>query len=233
MQEIKKNLDIIYERIDASAKKTNRTKSDITLVAVSKTVDSYAIEQAVKAGIKHFGENRVQEYLKKREVISDNVYWHIIGPLQRNKVKHINEVCLLQSLDRLSLAQEIEKQCEKNGTEVSALVQLNIGKEPTKSGIYEEELESFLEQLSVMRRIRVKGLMAIPPPAISADDNRPYFIKMRKLFEKFNQSFPCFSYLSMGMSDDFEAAIQEGSNMVRIGTAVFGARSNQKLGGYK
>lgn len=226
MTDIIRNISIINERIDARAKKTGRKRSDITLVAVSKTVGADAVEQAVEAGIRDFGENRVQEYLKKREVL-DNINWHIIGPLQSNKVKYIvNGICLLQSLDRLSLAQEIEKQCEKNGTELSALVQLNISKEPTKSGIYEENLESFLEELSVMRRIRINGLMAIPPLALNADDNRPYFIKMRKLFERFRQVYPHFTYLSMGMSDDFEAAIEEGSNMVRIGTAVFGARSN-------
>lgn len=222
-----RNIEIINERIDASARKTGRTKNDITLVAVSKTVGADAIGQAVEAGIRNFGENRVQEYLKKREECSDIINWHIIGPLQSNKVKHIvNGICLLQSLDRLSIAQEIEKQCEKNGTELSALVQLNIGKEPTKSGVYEENLEAFLEELSVMRRIRIKGLMAIPPIALNADDNRPYFVKMRKLFEKFSKLYTSFSYLSMGMSDDYEAAIEEGSNMVRIGTAVFGARSN-------
>ncbi len=226
MTDIIRNISIINERIDARAKKTGRKRSDITLVAVSKTVGADAVGQAVEAGILDFGENRVQEYLKKREVL-ENINWHIIGPLQRNKVKYIiNGICLLQSLDRLSLAQEIEKQCEKNGTELSALVQLNISKEPTKSGIYEENLESFLEELSVMRRIRIKGLMAIPPLALNADDNRPYFIKMRKLYERFRQAYPHFTYLSMGMSDDFEAAIEEGSNMVRIGTAVFGARSN-------
>lgn len=227
MTDIIRNINIIKERVDASARKTGRTKSDITIVAVSKTVGIDAVGQAVEAGIRDFGENRVQEYLKKREEFSENVNWHIIGPLQSNKVKHIvNGICLLQSLDRLSLAQEIEKQCEKNGTELSALVQLNIGKEPTKSGIYEEDLERFLEELSVMRRVRIKGLMAIPPAALYADDNRPYFIKMRRLFETFKQDYPQMEYLSMGMSDDFEAAIEEGSNMVRIGTAVFGARSN-------
>lgn len=227
MTDIIRNINIIKERVDASARKTGRTKSDITIVAVSKTVGIDAVGQAVEAGIRDFGENRVQEYLKKREEFSENVNWHIIGPLQSNKVKHIvNGICLLQSLDRLSLAQEIEKQCEKNGTELSALVQLNISKEPTKSGIYEENLDSFLEELSVMRRIRIRGLMAIPPIAINADDNRPYFVKMRKLFEKVRQAYPLFTYLSMGMSDDFEAAIEEGSNMVRIGTAMFGARSN-------
>ncbi|MFA5675730.1 MAG: YggS family pyridoxal phosphate-dependent enzyme [Christensenellales bacterium] len=227
MTDIIRNIEIIKERVDASAKKTGRTKSDIAIVAVSKTVGIDAVGQAEKAGIRDFGENRVQEYLKKREEFSENVNWHIIGPLQSNKVKYIiNGIYLLQSLDRLSLAREIEKQCEKNGTELSALVQLNIGKEPTKSGIYEENLESFLKELSVMRRIRIKGLMAIPPMALEADDNRPYFVKMRKLFEKFRKVYTSFTYLSMGMSGDFEAAIEEGSNMVRIGTAVFGARSN-------
>ncbi len=141
--------------------------------------------------------------------------------MQRNKVRFILDgVYLLHSLDRLSLAQELEIQCEKNGTEISALVQLNIAKEPTKAGVYEEDLERFLDQLSVMRSVCIKGLMALPPIPVHADDNRPYFIKMRELFEKFKQDCPDFSYLSMGMSDDFEAAIEEGSNVVRIGTAV-------------
>jgi pyridoxal phosphate enzyme (YggS family) len=227
MTDIAKNFEIIKERVDASAKKTRRNRSDITIVAVSKTVGADAVGQAVEAGIRDFGENYVKEYLKKREVLPDTLRWHIIGPLQSNKIKLILDgICLLHSLDRLSLAQEIEKQCEKNGTELSALVQLNIGKEPTKSGILEEDLERFLNDVSVMRRIRLKGLMAIPPAAIKADANRPYFEKMRTLFDRYKREYAEFEYLSMGMSDDFEAAIEEGSNVVRIGTAVFGARSN-------
>lgn len=228
MTDIAKNIAIIKERVDASAKKTGRSGSDITIVAVSKTVGAYAVEQAVEAGMRDFGENYVQEYLKKREVIKDtSLNWHIIGPLQSNKVKYtLDGVCLLHSLDRLSLAREIERQCENKTTQLSALVQLNIGKEPTKSGICEEDLQRFIQDVSVMRRIRLKGLMAIPPAAFQADDNRPYFEKMRKLFDRYKAEYPEFEYLSMGMSDDFEAAIEEGSNVVRIGTAVFGARSN-------
>lgn len=227
MPSIEVNIKNIQERIGICAKKSGRSRDDITLIAVSKTVDASLVGQAAKAGIRDFGENRVQEFLKKREVLGNSVNWHIIGPLQSNKVKYILDgVFLLHSLDRLSLAQEIEKQCEKRDTALSALVQVNIAKEPTKSGVFEEDLEELLEGLSVLRRIRVKGLMAIPPPALHADDNRRYFVRMYELFRKFKDSFPAFEYLSMGMSDDFEAAIEEGSNMVRIGTAVFGARSN-------
>ncbi len=227
MPSIEVNIKNIQERIGVCAKKSGRSRDDITLIAVSKTVDASLVGQAAKAGIRDFGENRVQEFLKKREVLGNSVNWHIIGPLQSNKVKYIlNGVFLLHSLDRLSLAQEIEKQCEKRDTALSALVQVNIAKEPTKSGVFEEDLEELLEGLSVLRRVRVKGLMAIPPPALHADDNRRYFVRMYELFRKFKDSFPAFEYLSMGMSDDFEAAIEEGSNMVRIGTAVFGARSN-------
>jgi len=227
MPSIEVNIKNIQERIGVCAKKSGRSRDDITLIAVSKTVDASLVGQAAKAGIRDFGENRVQEFLKKREVLGNSVNWHIIGPLQSNKVKYILDgVFLLHSLDRLSLAQEIEKQCEKRDTALSALVQVNIAKEPTKSGVFEEDLEELLEGLSVLRRVRVKGLMAIPPPALHADDNRRYFVRMYELFRKFKDSFPAFEYLSMGMSDDFEAAIEEGSNMVRIGTAVFGARSN-------
>lgn len=227
MPSIEVNIKNILERIGVCAKKSGRSRDDITLIAVSKTVDAVSVEQAAKAGIRDFGENRVQEFLKKREALGDSVNWHIIGPLQSNKVKYIlNGVELLHSLDRLSLAQEIEKQCEKKDTALSALVQVNIAKEPTKSGVFEEDLEELLEGLSVLRRVRVKGLMAIPPAALHADYNRRYFVRMYELFRKFKDSFPAFEYLSMGMSGDFEAAIEEGSNMVRIGTAVFGARSN-------
>lgn len=228
MTDIRKNIQIIKERVDISAKKSGRNESDITFVAVSKTVGAESVEQAAKAGIMHFGENRVQEFLKKREVIKESLNWHIIGPLQRNKVKYIlGGVYLLHSLDRLSLAQEIEKQCEAKNLSIDVLVQVNIAKEPTKSGVFEEDLEALLAELSVMRRVRVKGLMAIPPFVLNADDNRPYFKRMRRLYERFSKvdSKNRFEYLSMGMSQDFEAAIEEGSNMVRIGTAVFGARS--------
>jgi hypothetical protein len=227
MPHIDINIKNIEERIGFSAKKSGRSREDITLVAVSKTVDAASVEEAAAAGIRDFGENRVQEYLKKREALRDAVNWHIIGPLQSNKIKYIIDgIYLLHSLDRLSLAQEIERQCEKKGTSLPALVQVNIAKEPTKSGVFEEDLGTLLEELSVLRRVRVKGLMAIPPPAHNADDNRQYFVRMYKLFRRFKGSFPAFEYLSMGMSGDFEAAIEEGSNMVRIGTAVFGARSN-------
>lgn len=227
MPRIEINIKNIEERIGISAKKSGRSREDITLVAVSKTVDADSVNEAVRAGIKDFGENRVQEYLRKREAVKDPVNWHIIGPLQSNKTKYIiNGVCLLHSLDRLSLAQEIERHCENKGAFLSALVQINIAKEPTKSGVFEEDLEKLLEGLSVLRRVRVKGLMAIPPPALKTDYNRQYFVRMYELFRRYKGFFPAFEYLSMGMSDDFEAAIEEGSNMVRIGTAVFGARSN-------
>lgn len=224
---IEVNIKNIEERINICAKKSGRSREDITLIAVSKTVEAGSVHEAAMLGIKDFGENRVQEYLKKREALDDTVNWHIIGPLQSNKIKYIlDDVYLLHSLDRLSLAQEIERQCENKNIFLSVLVQVNIAKEPTKSGVFEEDLAKFLEELSVLRRVRVKGLMAIPPPALDTDYNRWYFVRMYELFRRFKESFPAFEYLSMGMSDDFEAAIVEGSNMVRIGTAVFGARSN-------
>jgi pyridoxal phosphate enzyme (YggS family) len=230
MTNIENNIRMIEERVDASARKTGRSRSNITIVAVSKTVDAAAVAEAMRAGIRDFGENRVQEYLKKREILGEGYTWHIIGPLQTNKVKYITDggVSLLHSLDRVTIAQELNRQCHNKGTELSALVQLNIAKEPTKSGVFEEDLEQFLELMSDMRSIHIKGLMAIPPAAQNADDNRPYFERMRKLYERFQHTIPGagFKYLSMGMSDDFEAAIEEGSNVVRIGTAVFGARSN-------
>lgn len=226
MTDISENIKNIKERVDKSAKKSKRSKDDITIVAVSKTVDASSVVQAAKAGMKDFGENRVQEFLKKREEIGDDVNWHIIGPLQRNKVKFILEgVTLLHSLDRLSLAQEIEKQCENKRTKLNVLVQVNIAKEPTKSGVFEEDLEKFLESLSVLRNVRVKGLMAIPPYAFDPNGNRKYFARMRVLYDTFKNFSDGFEYLSMGMSGDFEAAIIEGANIIRIGTAVFGARS--------
>jgi pyridoxal phosphate enzyme (YggS family) len=229
MASIEDNIRNIEGRMDFCARKSGRSKDDIVLVAVSKTVDAEKVEQAIKAGIRNFGENRVQEYLKKREVVGDSAIWHIIGPLQCNKAKYIIPgVALLHSLDRLEVAVELDKQCQKKGTALDTLIQINIAKEPTKAGIPEEELERFLEQLSVLRSVRVKGLMAIPPPAHDADDNRRYFARMKTLYDRFGKMNPeePFAWLSMGMSDDFEAAILEGSNMVRIGTAVFGARSN-------
>ena len=176
--------------------------------------------------MKDFGENRVQEFLKKREVLGDDINWHMIGPLQRNKVRYILDgVTLLHSLDRLSLAEEIEKQCGQKNTSLDVLVQVNIAKEPTKSGVFEKDLEKFLTKLAVMRNVRVKGLMAIPPFVTDPDDNRKYFVRMRELYDTFKNFSEPFEYLSMGMSGDFEAAIKEGASMVRIGTAMFGARS--------
>jgi PLP dependent protein len=226
MASIEENIKLIIERVDSSAKKSGRNLGDITIVAASKTVGAQAVRRAAQAGIKDFGENRVQEYLDKRSVLGDTVNWHIIGPLQSNKVKYVvGGVTLIHSVDRLSLAQEIEKQCEKKGTHSSALVQVNIAKEPTKSGVYEEDIEKLMEELSVLRNVRIKGLMALPPP-LYAGENRRYFVRMYELFRKLKGSYETFEYLSMGMSDDFETAIEEGSNIVRIGTAVFGARSD-------
>ena len=231
MNEIEQHYGEVLEKIALSAGKSGRAAEDITLVAVTKTVDAGRINEALKAGARHIGENRVQEILEKVDKLDKNYDFsiHLIGQLQRNKVKYIiDKVNLIHSLDRLSLAEEIERQCELKDKSMDCLIQVNISKEDTKSGIYEEDIMPLIEGIDRLPRVRVCGLMTIAPFTDREEDIRMCFSKCRTLFDKLSQyrtdRFD-MKYLSMGMSGDFEIAIEEGANIVRIGSAIFGRRN--------
>ncbi|WP_213995912.1 YggS family pyridoxal phosphate-dependent enzyme [Tepidanaerobacter syntrophicus] len=232
MSVIKENIKNIESRIKTAAEKSGRNFKDISLVAVTKTISPEIIQEAVDAGITLLGENKVQEARDKIDKIKGDVEWHLIGHLQRNKVKIALELfSLIQSLDSFALAEEIQKRARQMQKNVDVLVQINIGLEKTKYGINPADAESFIESVASLENLNVKGLMAIAPFKENPEDVRPYFREMRSIFERIKQKSIKnveMKYLSMGMSNDFEVAIEEGSNMVRIGTAIFGARDYSK-----
>ena len=224
------NLGRIEERIAAACAAAGRKREDVTLLAVTKTVPPARINAAIGAGVTHIGENRVQEFLGKRDALRlDGVDVHLIGHLQTNKVKYlVGVVDLIESVDRLELLECIEKQAEKMGVVQNILFEVNIGAEESKSGFTKEEAAALAARMREFPHVALKGLMAIPPVSEFPGENCRYFAEMRNLFvdikaKKYdNVSMEC---LSMGMSDDFTDAIAEGSTMVRIGTAIFGKRN--------
>ncbi len=222
------NYKIITEKIATAAEKTGRDAKDITLLAATKTVDVEVINHAISSGITHIGENRVQEFLSK-DAYYKQVHKHFIGHLQTNKVKDIiDRVELIHSVDSKRLACEISKQAIKRGITAEILLEVNIGAEKSKSGFSPDELYDAVYGVAELDGIRIKGLMAIPPICDTPDTNRRYFAEMQKLFidigsKKIDNS--SMDILSMGMSDDYECAIAEGANLVRLGTALFGRRN--------
>ncbi len=226
---IKENYDGILKRIEATCKKTGRNPKDIKVIAVSKTVDSERAKNAIEAGVEHLGENRVQELVKKYEELEViDVKWHMIGHLQKNKVKYIiDKVELIHSVESLSLAEEINKRAEKNDLVANVLIELNIGEEESKFGISEDHVYDFIKSMEDFENIKVLGLMTVAPFCEDPEDVRWVFKKMKNIYDKvstMNFKNTEMKYLSMGMTNDFEIAIEEGSNIIRIGTAIFGAR---------
>ncbi len=234
MPDIINNIEQVKRKIVLSAKKSNRNPQKIKLVAVSKTVDSDEVLMAYKAGIYDFGENRAQEIKNKFKDISDPIRWHFIGNLQSNKVKYIiDKVTMIHSLERYSLANEIDKQAKKINKIVNVLVQVNVAEEETKSGINVKEAESFIREIAnAFSNIRIKGFMTIAPHVVDPEEARPVFGELRDLFiniKKKNYTGVDMEYLSMGMTNDYTVAIEEGANIVRIGTAIFGSRNKLEV----
>lgn len=225
---ITENINAINRRIREAALRCGRNVEEIKLIAVSKTVGTDRIKEAFQCGITDYGENRVQELCDKYDILDMECNWHLIGHLQTNKVKYIlGKVSMIHSLDSIELALEIQKRAEKAGRQVNALVQVNVAGEESKFGISPESTLKFVREVSKMGNIRIKGLMTIAPLATDPEDIRWVFTDLRKLLIDIRQEnidnidMEC---LSMGMSNDFEVAIEEGSNMIRIGTALFGKR---------
>lgn len=223
---LSENIASVREKIASAAERAGRKAEDITLVAVSKTVGAEVVEAAYREGLRCFGENRVQEFVKKSEVLPRDIEWNLIGQLQTNKVKYIinDGVALLHSLDRFSLAQELQKECVKKDAYLDALIEVNIAKEESKSGLYLEQVDAFLDQIAGFDRIRLRGFMTVAPYMDDRAYLRKVFAQAKALYDAKKKDFPGFRYLSMGMSNDYEDAILEGSNMVRVGTAIFGSR---------
>ncbi|MCG1013379.1 YggS family pyridoxal phosphate-dependent enzyme [Tepidanaerobacter sp. GT38] len=228
MEYLKQNIQQIKSKIKAAAERSGRNWEDIHLVAVTKNFSAEVVQAAVDCGIVLLGENRVQEAKSKIELVKGDVKWHLIGHLQRNKVKTaIGMFSMIQSLDSFRLAEEIQKRAEQAERVVDVLVQVNIGREITKYGIDPDNTESFIEKVSSFPNIKIRGLMAIAPFKENPEDVRSYFRHLYNIFESLKQKSirnVNMEYLSMGMSHDFEVAIEEGANMVRIGTGIFGTR---------
>jgi hypothetical protein len=225
---IASNIDRVKEHIKKAAERSGRSADDIVLIAVTKTIDVERIKAAVNCGIKDLGENRVQELTAKYPYISDDVRWHMIGRLQTNKVKYIiDKVSLIHSVDSLKLLKEIDKRSEIANRIMDILIEVNVAGEASKGGVAVEDVIDFVKQSASFENIRIKGLMTVAPQADDPEIVRPYFVQMNDLsykIKKLKLDNVEMKYLSMGMSGDFEVAIEEGSNMVRIGTAIFGER---------
>jgi pyridoxal phosphate enzyme (YggS family) len=222
-------LAALRERIAAACARSGRSVDSVVLVGASKTQPAAALREAWEAGLRVFGENRVQEAQAKAPELPPELEWHLIGPLQTNKVRPaLDFFRTIQSIDRPKVAEAIEKEAAQRGLTVTGLLEVNLGGEESKHGFPEEGFLESIQALAGFRHLKIAGLMAIPPPGPTPEDSRPWFRRLRALRDAMAErpewaGFP--GLLSMGMSDDFEVAIEEGATHVRVGTALFGARN--------
>ncbi len=223
---LKERLGQVEEKIRLACDKSGRRREDVTLIAVSKTKPVKALKEAYDLGVRVFGENKVQELMEKYDALPKDIQWHMIGHLQRNKVKYIiGKTALIHSVDSVRLAREIDKESAKKNIVTDILIEVNVAAEESKFGIAPEELPDFLDEISSLPNIRVKGLMTIAPYVDDPEENRPVFAQLKKLSVDIRgKNVNNESILSMGMSNDYGVAIEEGATMVRVGTAVFGER---------
>lgn len=225
---LKENLAQVEENIQRACERAGRNREEVTLIAVSKTKPVEMLQEIYDEGIRVFGENKVQELVDKYEVLPEDIRWQMIGHLQRNKVKYIiDKVDLIHSVDSIRLAESIDKEAEKKGVIANILIEVNVAKEDTKFGLMPEEVDDFIEQIKKLEHICVKGLMTIAPFVSDPEENRPIFARLRELsvdIGKKNVDNISMSVLSMGMTNDYQVAIEEGATMVRVGTGIFGAR---------
>lgn len=226
---INDNLKAVQEKVAKAAEKAGRDLEEITLIAVSKTKPIPVVKSVYDLGVRDFGENKVQELDDKSERLPGDIRWHMIGHLQRNKVKYIvDKVALIHSVDSLRLAETIDKEAKKKGVVVPILIEVNVAGEESKFGIKPEETLPFVKSLQSLANIEVKGLMTIAPYVSDPEENRPVFATLRKLLvdiKEENLDNVNVSILSMGMSNDYQIAIEEGATMVRVGTEIFGERN--------
>jgi len=226
---ITENLQDVEKRIVAACERVGRKREEVTLVAVSKTKPIEMLQEAYEAGSRYFGENKVQELVDKYEVMPKDIHWQMIGHLQRNKVKYIvDKVDMIHSVDSIRLVEEIDKEAAKKGVIVNILLEVNMAKEDTKFGLMPEDVMNFVSEIVRFQHIKVQGLMTIAPYVDNPEENRKYFANLKKLsvdIAKKRVNNVNMSVLSMGMTNDFEVAIEEGATMVRVGTAIFGRRN--------
>ena len=227
--DIRANLQAVQERIAAAARRAGRSPETVLLVAVSKTIDVERVRSAIAAGVPALGENRVQEAREKIAALGRPRPWHLIGHLQTNKVRDaVESFDVIHSVDRLPLAEAISRRATETGRRVEVLVQVNVGEEPQKGGVAPGDLREALDAMVALPGLRLRGLMAIPPLPKDPEDSRPHYREMRTLLDGARGwgLGAEFTELSMGMSGDFEVGIEEGATIVRVGTAIFGARGH-------
>ena len=226
---ITNNIQEVNQKISKACERAGRKRSDVTLIAVSKTKPVSDIEEALQNGIIDFGENKVQELVEKYEVLPKDIHWHLIGHLQTNKVKYIiDKATLIHSVDSVKLARQIESEAVKKNVIANILVQVNVAEESTKFGLSSEETIDIVRQISQLEHIRIKGLMTIAPYTENPEDNRIYFRQLRELSRQIDALHLTnveMKELSMGMTGDYEIAIEEGATLVRVGTGIFGNRN--------
>lgn len=228
MEHIKKNLEIVKSRISEAADKSGRSEKDITLVGVTKTVGIDDVNSLIRLGVTNLGENRVQELVEKYPLAEDGAKWHLIGNLQKNKIKYImDKVILIQSVESVELGEAINKMAERCGIVMDILLEANIAGEATKHGIIPEHILRTARRLTELKNIRLCGLMTVAPFVENMETNRDYFKKMFNLYVDIREKIDNngINILSMGMTGDYVAAIEEGSTMIRVGTGIFGERS--------
>ena len=225
---VKENLMEVRKHMEEACRRAGRNVDEVTLIAVSKTKPVEMLMEAYEAGARDFGENKVQEILEKRPEIPEDARFHMIGHLQRNKVRQvIDKVVLIHSVDSLRLAEQIETEAEKKDLHVDILLEVNVAREESKYGFFLEEVEDALKKISQYSHLTVKGLMTIAPYVENPEENRDIFKKLYQLFidiKRKNIDNATMSVLSMGMTGDYQVAIEEGSTMIRVGTGIFGAR---------
>jgi len=224
---IARNLETVRRRIEAAAVRAGRDPASVTLVGVTKTVDAPRIREALEAGLLDAGENRVQEAREKMPLLPETVRWHLVGHLQSNKAPQAARLFrVIHSVDSVELLRRLDAAASKEGRTIDALVQVDLAGEPTKSGVGEEGLDEILEIAASCERIALRGLMILPPYHPDPERARPWFRRLRLLLESVRARHvrPALTELSMGMTEDFEVAIEEGATLVRIGRALFGDR---------
>ena len=231
LEELRNNLESVRDSIARAAARAGRNPEDVLLLPVTKTLGADVVEQAWQLGIRQVGENKVQEILSKKEVMGEKMQFHMIGHLQRNKVHQVlDKVCLIHSVDSVRLAEEINREAEKKGLTARILLELNVAREESKYGILEEDLDALLQNLARFQHIRVEGLMTVAPFVENPEENRKIFRRMREIFIYIRQKKVNnidMQILSMGMTNDYEIAVEEGATIVRVGTGLFGHRQKK------
>ena len=230
---VAENYRYVLKKVEEACARSGRDPKDVTLIAVSKTKPIEMIEEAMEAGARVFGENKVQELCDKYEQLPKDLHWHLIGHLQRNKVKYIvDKAELIHSVDSLKLAEEISKEALKKNVEVNILIEVNVAEEESKFGVSVEETLALVEEIAKLPGIHIQGLMTIAPYTTDPEENRPVFRTLKKLavdIKKKNIDNVCMDVRSMGMTGDYQVAVEEGATLVRVGTGIFGERNYEVI----